>query len=206
MDILNFLKSISISVTLTLDNILIGMLLAIGVIAIIIFIYKKIISKFNPVEVVEMNINIANIGNVTIKTNKEIKKIAHKAWVEIMTRKVGILFEDDKDVIVEVYNSWYTLFGIIRELLKEIEPNSKNENLKKLEDILIKILNKGLRPHLTEWQAEFRRWYEKALKDNETLSPQEVQKKYEKYDELIKDLKDTNTQMVQFANELKKLT
>ena len=33
-----------------------------------------------------------------------------------------------------------------------------------------------------------------------------IEEECRRYDELIKDLKDTNIQMVQFANELKKLT
>lgn len=69
-----------------------------------------------------------------------------------MTRKVGLLFEEDKDVIVEVYNSWYSLFGIIRDLLKEIEPRKKDKDLEKLENILVKTLNYGLKP--TEFKRE----------------------------------------------------
>ena len=124
-----------------------------------------------------------------------------------MTRKVGLLFEEDKDVIVEVYNSWYSLFGIIRDLLKKIEPRKKDKDLEKLENILIKTLNFGLRPHLTKWQAKYRRWYNQEIEKevNSQLSPQEIQKKYKRYNELITDLKETNKQMVQFAEELKKL-
>ena len=124
-----------------------------------------------------------------------------------MTRKVGLTFEEDKDVIVEVYNSWYKLFEIIRELLKNVEPNKKDENVETLENILIKTLNEGLRPHLTKWQAKFRRWYDIELKEekNSKVSPQEIQKRYEEYDSLIVDLKNTNEKMVQFAQELKKL-
>ena len=124
-----------------------------------------------------------------------------------MTRKVGLTFEEDKDVIVEVYNSWYKLFEIIRELLKNVEPNKKDKNVEKLEDILIKTLNEGLRPHLTKWQAKFRRWYDIELKkeENNKVPPQEIQKRYEEYDNLVKDLKNTNEKMVQFAQELKKL-
>lgn len=124
-----------------------------------------------------------------------------------MTRKVGLLFEEDKDVIVEVYNSWYSLFGIIRDLLKEIEPRKKDKDLEKLENVLVQTLNYGLRPHLTKWQAKYRRWYNQEIEKetNNELSPQEIQKKYKKYDELICDLKETNKQMVQFAEELKKL-
>ncbi len=206
MDILKYLNSISI--TVTLDNIIVASILIILIVIVIYFIYGTINfflkKKF---KIVTMNINIANIGSVSIEKNRDISKIAHKAWVEIMTRKVGLLFEEDKDVIVEVYNSWYALFGIIRKLLKEIEPMKKDAEIEKLEDILIKTLNYGLRPHLTKWQAKFRRWYEQeiGIEENQKLSPQEIQRKYDKYDELVEDLKKTNKQMVQFAEELKKL-
>lgn len=206
MDILNYLHSISIN--LTLDNVVITIGLVILVCFIAFIIYKALkMLVGRKFKIVNMNINIANIGNVSVETNKNIEKVAHKAWIEIMTRKVGLLFEEDKDVIVEVYNSWYALFGIIRELLKDIEPKKKDKNMEILEDILIKTLNYGLRPHLTRWQAKYRRWYEQAIKedDNKKLSPQEIQKNYDEYDELVFDLKQTNKQMVQFAEELKKL-
>lgn len=206
MDILNYLHSISI--TVTLDNVIVGIGLIIFAIVLVYIIYKLLKYFFRKrYKIVDMNISIANIGNISIEKNKDISKIAHKAWVEIMTRKVGLIFEEDKDVIVEVYNSWYSLFGIIRDLLKEIEPRKKDKDLEKLENILVKTLNYGLRPHLTKWQAKYRRWYNQEIeKDtNNQLSPQEIQKKYKKYDELIADLKETNKQMVQFAEELKKL-
>lgn len=206
MDILNYLHSISINITL--DNIIVVVILIVLIVLVAYIIYKVIRKIFiRKFKVVDMNINIANIGNISIEKNKDVSKIAHKAWVEIMTRKVGLVFEEDKDVIVEVYNSWYALFGIIRELLKEIEPRKKDTDIEKLEIVLIKTLNYGLRPHLTKWQAKYRRWYEQEIgkEINNQLSPQEIQKKYNKYDELITDLKETNKQMVQFAEELKKL-
>lgn len=204
MDILNYLHSISINTTL--DNVFIA-LMGIIFLSLLGVIFYKVIKKTigKKFKVVNMNISIAKIGSVSIEINKNISKIAHKAWIEIMTRKVGLVFEEDKDVIVEVYNSWYQLFGIIRDLLKDIEPKRRDVNMEKLEDILIKVLNEGLRPHLTKWQAKFRKWYENESKKHENLSPQEIQRKYSGYNELISDLKETNKQMVQFAEELKKL-
>lgn len=202
MNILNYLASKSFCISM--DDLLIGIIL-------IFILYKgiKIVSYIlnKKVKVVNLNIDIANIGNITIELNKEISRIAHKTWVEIMTRKVGLTFEEDKDVIVEVYNSWYKLFEIVRGLLKEIEPNKKDENVKKLENILINTLNDGLRPHLTQWQAKFRRWYDIEIQkeENKNKSPQEVQKKYIEYESLVQDLKATNEKMVQFAHELEKL-
>lgn len=206
MDILNYLHTISIS--FTVDN-LIVLLFLILLLCILAYGIFKLIKLFlhKKFEIVNMNINIANIGSINIEKNKNISQIAHKAWVEIMTRKVGLLFEEDNDVIVEVYNSWYTMFSIIRDLLKEIEPKKRDKDFEKIEKILIQVLNYGLRPHLTKWQAQFRRWYNKEIEkpENENLTPQLIQKKYEKYNELILDLKETNKQMIQFANELKKL-
>ena len=204
MDILNYLHSISINTTL--DNVFIA-LMGIIFLSLLGVIFYKVIKKTigKKFKVVNMNISIAKIGSVSIEINKNISKIAHKAWIEIMTRKVGLVFEEDKDVIVEVYNSWYQLFGIIRDLLKDIEPKRRDLNMEKLEDILIKVLNDGLRPHLTKWQAKFRKWYENESKQHENLSPQEIQRKYSGYNELISDLKETNKQMVQFAEELKKI-
>ncbi len=202
MDILNYLHSKSVSITI--DNLLIGAILIFCVLAILRLLFYFFRKR---VKIVNLNIEIGNIGNITLELNKEVSKIAHKTWVEIMTRKVGLTFEEDKDVIVEVYNSWYKLFEIIRELLKNVEPNKKDENVETLENILIKTLNEGLRPHLTKWQAKFRRWYDIELKEekNSKVSPQEIQKRYEEYDSLIVDLKNTNKKMVQFAQELKKL-
>jgi len=206
MDILNYLHSMYLYITV--DNLLIGtcvfgLLVVFGIIAI------KVLKKLfkNKVRIAKLNINIGSIGNISIELDKEVIKVAHKTWVEIMTRKIGILFEEDYDVIVEVYNSWYQMFGIVRDLLKNIEPNKKDKNLEKLENILIEILNNGLRPHLTKWQAKFRRWYNYEIekKENSNISPQDIQKNFPEYNELVKDLKDTNILMVRFAQELRKL-
>ena len=206
MKILKYLETISFEISM--DNLFIGIILISFFIGIIYFIFKIFKKKFNKkIKVAELNIEIGKIGKVKIEVNNEVAKIAHKTWVEIMTRKVGLKFEEDKDVIVEVYNSWYQLFSIIRELLKEVEPDKKDKNFEKLENILISTLNEGLRPHLTRWQAKFRRWYDKEIlkEENEQLTPQEIQKKYIYYNELIEDLKKTNEKMLGFSQELKKL-
>lgn len=202
MDILNFLHTKSLCITV--DNLLVGVILIFFILEVL----KLLISFLKKkVKIVNLNIDIGNIGSMTIEINRDVSRIAHKTWVEIMTRKVGLAFEEDKDVIIEVYNSWYKLFEIVRELLKDIEPNKKDTNVEKLENILIKTLNEGLRPHLTQWQAKFRRWYDDEIKKeaNNNIAPQEIQKRYNEYNNLIIDLKETNEKMVQFAQELKKL-
>jgi len=136
----------------------------------------------------------------------ETRRVAHQAWVEIKSRKVGLPFEEEFDVITEVYNSWYQLFAVLRDLAKSIPADRLQdcEDTRNVVVLLMKALNEGLRPHLTKWQATFRRWYETeiAKSENSDKSPQEIQRKYPKYAELVADLKKVNDEFVRFANSL----
>lgn len=163
--------------------------------------------NFNVTEI-ELNIPF-KIGKMTIKPTYEQTRIAYKAWVELATRKAALPFDPDHDVIAEVYNSWYALFGIMRELTKDIPPeefcsDGKAQNLVR---ILVDALNDGLRPHLTKWQARYRHWYEHQVDDDvlKKLSPQEIQKKFPQYDALVADLKAVNQDLIEYANEIAKI-
>ena len=156
--------------------------------------------------------------SVTLKFNNaeweicpdtETRRIAHQAWVEMKTRKVGLSFEEGHDVIAEIYNSWYQIFGVLRELAKSIPADRLHDcdDTHNVVALLMKALNDGLRPHLTKWQAKFRRWYdaELAKEENKSLSPQDIQRKYPQYAELVADLRKVNEEFVTFADALKKV-
>lgn len=148
-------------------------------------------------------------GEWEICPDHETRRVAYQAWVEIQSRKVGLPFEDEHDVIIEVYNSWYQLFGVLRELAKSIPADKLGDcdDTRKLVDLLMTSLNKGLRPHLTCWQAKFRRWYsaEAAKDENAARTPQEIQRTYPEYGDLVSDLKRVNGEFVEFAKSLMKL-
>lgn len=153
----------------------------------------------------EINEAEIGIGSIKIKIHptKEDLQMAYKLWVELKTRNLGILIDDDKDVIYEVYNSWYEFFKITRELIKSI-PAQKvrgSDDTRTLVDLSIKILNEGLRPHLTTWQAKYRRWYDHEIKDaaHSQLPPQSIQRKYPEYTALITDMKRVNGILVKYA-------
>jgi len=156
-----------------------------------------------------IKIKFGSLFEQEIKPNHDTVRIAYQAWVETTTRKVGLPLEEENDVIEEVYNSWYAVFGILRELAKSIPAHRLRqcEDTRQLVIILQRVLNEGLRPHLTRWQARFRRWYETAKQDeaNKDKSPQEIQRDFPGYDELVKDLKEVNQQFVEFASTLKQL-
>ena len=158
-------------------------------------------------EPVEVNISMGNIGKVTIRPNHEVARIAHQGWTELITRKAGLIFDEENDVIVDIYNSWYALFLEFRSLTKSVpaEKIRESKDAKQLVDILIQALNVGLRPHLTQWQAKFRRWYTAELEKHPEKSPQQIQKLYPEYDTLVYDLKNVNQQMIEFAKALRKI-
>ena len=157
-----------------------------------------------------IEIESAEIGiqgqKIKIRPNYTNIDIAYKIWVELNTRKIGIPIDFDNDVIVEVYKSWYQFFGITRELIKGL-PATKIRGDKdsiKLIKISTKILNEGLRPHLTVWQAKFHKWYKLALvaEANKHKSPQQLQKEFSEYQSLISDMTKINNNLITYKNNV----
>ena len=144
----------------------------------------------------------------SINRNFQNIEIAHRMYVELITRKAAIPI-DDNDVIVEVYNSWYTLFQTTREELKKLsgEMLLDNQVSKDLIKLLSDILNNGLRPHLTEHQAKFRKWYNNAiiLEENKTKTPQTIQSEYEDYQKLFESMKAVNDLLIEYAERLEEI-
>jgi len=148
-------------------------------------------------------------GTLTYEVNDSELQIAYSIWVELATRKLGIPLDIENDVIVEVYDSWYSFFGVTRDLIKSIPASKlKKSDTKKIVALLTNVLNEAIRPHLTKWQARFRHWYGKALIDDENIgkSPQEIQKLFPDYDALSTDMKSVNMRITYYEEQLRKLT
>jgi hypothetical protein len=161
-------------------------------------------------QVTSANFAFAGCATVTICPTDDVALLAHQAWVEITTRKAAIPFDEVHDVIAEIYDSWYELFGALRELSKNVPTRHglrEGGDASQLVEILTGALNEGLRPHLTQWQTRFRRWYEDELKKPETagLAPQDIQQRYPQYDALVADLRGVNAGLAEFAESLRKL-
>lgn len=157
-------------------------------------------------------IDRASIGlsgsSIVIKPNNEDRQLAYKLWVELSTRKIGLPIDREHDVIVELYNSWYEFFKLTRELIKDIPVTKiKNKYTQAIINLSIDVLNEGLRPHLTRWQARFRKWYSVQLesKDNEHKSPQDIQCAYSDYQQMMKELLQVNDKLIKYRGMLEKL-
>lgn len=179
------------------------------------FLIRYLIKRFiksnkihNEVVPVKLKYTFAGTGTeieYSINRNFQNIEISHRMYVELITRKAAIPI-DENDVIVEVYNSWYTLFQATREELKKLsgEMLLDNQVSKDLIKLLSDILNKGLRPHLTEHQAKFRKWYNNAiaLEENKTKAPQKIQSEYEDYQNLFISMKAVNDLLIEYSKRL----
>lgn len=148
------------------------------------------------------------LGNqkLILRPNNTDRQIAYKIWVELSTRKIGLPIDLENDVISEVYDSWYNFFSVTRELIKDV-PVSKfrRKDTEKIVRLSIEVLNAGIRPHLTQWQARFRRWYDRALTQEDDLSPQEVQRKFPEYNALKEDLEQVNERLIGYRDKMYEL-
>jgi hypothetical protein len=184
-------------------------IVAIAVLIVIVYLLRKFI--FKGLRWHEMEVEISNSPKIKYKVARNFENlyIANRIYIELTTRKAAIPIDENNDSIEEIYDSWYKLFGIIREEIKSVPGKylKDHDPTKALIGLTRRILNEGLRPHLTEYQARFRSWIEdaKKLDENKNLSPQELQKKYPDYNNLVISMKAVNLILTNYANELDKL-
>ena len=184
---------------------------SIGIAFIIFWIYTLLKRRWlfqNNIEIESAEIGIQG-QKLKIRPNYTNIDIAYKIWVELNTRKIGLKIDFEHDLISEIYNSWYHFFGITRELIKSL-PATKirfDKDSKELIEISTKILNEGLRPHLTEWHAKYYKWYKLAveLNENNDKSPQEIQRTFQSYELLKTDMIRINNYLINYKNVIYRL-
>jgi len=144
-----------------------------------------------------------NLGSTTVTARHADRVAAWKLYVQLTTRKAAIPFDEEHDVIAEVYDSFRTLFEESRRLLLDLPP-SEFVNRDGIASLMLRVLNDGVRPHLTRWQAEYRRWWATAasLPANASRCPQDIQRDFPRYAELVRDLRGANTELSKFADAL----
>lgn len=163
--------------------------------------------RFGDFEIDEAEFGIGD-QTVKLRPNYADRQLAFAIWVELSTRKVGLPIDLKHDVIVEVYDSWHDFFSITRELIKNIPVSRMNrDSTRKVVNLSIELLNEGLRPHLTRWQARFRRWYNRQLTIEEfnDLAPQDIQQKFAAFAELETDLLILNKKLIAYRKKMHEL-
>jgi len=145
---------------------------------------------------------------ITLHPNLTDMQIAFKIWVELSTRKIGLPIDLEDDVVAELYDSWHSFFSVTRELIKDVPVSRfRRKDTERIIRLSIEVLNTGIRPHLTKWHARFRRWYEKELAkiEHSQAHPQEIQKRFPKFDELARDLALVNQRLINYRQRMYEL-
>lgn len=143
------------------------------------------------------------LGSWSYDTTPAERIVAWKMHVQLVTRKAALPFDPEHDLIWDVYDSLFTLFAETRALLLDLPPR-EFEQASGVATLILKVQNDGVRPHLTAWQADFRRWWlrTECLEGNKDRAPQEIQRDYPRYSELVADLQKTNIELRKYADEL----
>lgn len=178
-------------------------------ILLLLFIWQGIRHRnlFQKFEIDQAEVGIGT-NKLKLLINETDRQIAYKIWVELSTRKIGLPIDLEHDVISEVYDSWHTFFTVTRELIKDVPVNKfRRKETEEIVRMSIGVLNDGLRPHLTKWQARFRRWYGNATEHSNFIdqSPQEIQQNYPKYEELQADLLAVNQRLMAYRKMMYEL-
>lgn len=141
---------------------------------------------------------------ITLRRSPEVVRLAHEAWTEISTRKAALPFDEEHDLIVEIYDSWYELFSELRRITRAVpaEQLRSSADARQLVNVLVSVLNDGLRPHLTQWQARYRTWWDAERKARPSLEPQAAQRTYPQYAPLIADLEKVGKHLRTFTDSL----
>lgn len=167
----------------------------------------KLVPSLKGMEIDEAELGLGD-QKIVLRPNNTDLQIAYKIWVELSTRKIGIPIDLNHDVISEIYDSWYSFFSITREHIKEVPATRfRRKDTERIIRLSIDVLNSGVRPHLTKWQARFRRWYERQIanEDHIDIDPQEIQKKFPAYDDLQEDLCSVNNKLIHYRQRLYEL-
>lgn len=170
----------------------------------IVLIRRRFFPFLRSYEIDEAEFGIGS-QKLKLRPNTTDMQIAYKIWVELSTRKIGLPIDLEHDVISEVYDSWYGFFSVTRDHIKEVPVSRfRRKNTEKIIGLSIDVLNSGIRPHLTRWQARFRRWYERELGKNENADafPQDIQRKFPDYDGLVEDLQIVNGRLIQYRQKM----
>ena len=162
----------------------------------------SLLSKRYEIDSTEIGVGSSKL---IFRPNLNDKAVAYKIWVELSTRKIGLPIDFDHDVIAEIYDSWYSFFAVTRDLIKDIPVQKvRNTSTRKIILLSIDVLNEGLRPHLTKWQARFRRWYDYKLSTDPEAKfhPQDIQKEFPGFDELVEDMRLVNQRLMRYREKM----
>ncbi|MGX1668849.1 hypothetical protein [Streptomyces sp. NPDC055400] len=113
----------------------------------------------------EVRVSIPQLSELTFAVNNDARQVAWKMFVETVTRVSTQPLAGDEGVIREALTSMYGLFATTRETLKATRPSAAVPGGRTVESLAITLLNRELRPFLSQWHPRLRE-FEQAHPDS----------------------------------------
>jgi hypothetical protein len=109
-------------------------------------------------QLAEVKVTIPQFSELTFVVNNDARRVAWKLFVETVTRIATEPLEDETGLIREALTSLYKLFSITREILKDSRPSLPAPGSQTVEHLAVTMLNWELRPLLSKWHPQLRRY------------------------------------------------
>lgn len=120
-----------------------------------------------------VTLTIPQISEMHFAVTRHSQDVAWKLFVESVTRVATQRLEDGSGLLRETMTSLYGLFNVTRETLKAAEPSVRTTREPTVEHLAIAMLNNEIRPFLSRWHPELKRWEEEHSGRSETEWPRE---------------------------------
>lgn len=137
-----------------------------------------------------------NLGSLEIEPDEVERNAAWELYVELVTRVTTQVIDPGEGVRRESLKSLHYIFDITRQILKKSGP-SVAQGPNSFGAIAIEVLNKGIRPFLTEWHPK--------LLAYEDMKVREYQYVWEYADTFDLELSNLQEQIMVYINVLAKI-
>ncbi|MDQ8707113.1 hypothetical protein RCO28_32260 [Streptomyces sp. LHD-70] len=113
----------------------------------------------------EVKVTIPQLSELTFAVNNDSRQVAWRMFVETVTRVSTQPLTGDEGVVREALTSMYGLFATARETLAAARPSAPVPGGQTVEYLAITMLNRELRPFLSQWHPRLRE-FERAHPDS----------------------------------------
>lgn len=106
----------------------------------------------------EVVVTIPQLSKVTFAVTRDHKVMARRIVVQMASRVAIQPLKDDTGRADEALSSLYTLFTFVRDLLDEDATTKGTPGRPKVDVLALNMLNRHLRPFLSEWHRRYEDW------------------------------------------------
>jgi hypothetical protein len=155
--------------------------------------------KQDPAKLKKVSVNLPfGMGGAEWEADVTERKAAWSLYVELVTRITVQSLEADQGLLREALNSLHSMFAITRQILREAG-SEVGISSKSVGGIAIAVLNKGLRPFLSQWHPLLQTW---EAQKPPTTSPKDHEKKWSLEPQMRQELLLLGKELEQYANAL----